>query len=289
MDVECVFKNLPNFRQAGGKGLLTKDGRRVKDGLLYRSSRTDFLTEKEKEKFQGFGIKSIIDLRRKSEYERAEGDKLLDDSYKPCILKKGKVHEWKPSLRWGGGAKKRNGGRGAPDIKQANEAKVSTETESTDGDGRGTTPSLRGHRYLVNMMSMDLIFYVFKQVNVLIRFISLILVLTDWLFGCHLFVRLFSYLVVNQQTLSKQYVDILEYTKPAVADILRLLISDDNTPVLIHCAHGKDRTGVVIAVILGCLGVEDELVAQDYAQSEVSAQVVIHVHVVQELSLLKAS
>ena len=278
MDVECVFKNLPNFRQAGGKGLLTKDGRRVKDGLLYRSSRTDFLTEKEKETFQGFGIKSIIDLRRKSEYERAEGDKLLDDNYKPCILKKGKVHEWKPSLRWGGGAKKRNGGRGAPDIKQANEAKPSTETESTDGVGGGTTSSLRGRRYLVNMMSMDLIFYVFKQVNIFIRFISLILVLTDWLFGCHLFVRLFNYLVVNHQTLSKQYVDILEYTKPAVADILRLLISDDNTPVLIHCAHGKDRTGVMIAVILGCLGVEDELVAQDYAQSEVSARVVIYVH-----------
>ena len=279
MDVECVFKNLPNFRQAGGKGLLTKDGRRIKDGLLYRSSRTDFLTEKEKETFQGFGIKSIIDLRRKQEYERAEGDKLLDDSYKPCILKKGKVQEWRPSLRWGGGAKKGNGGGGAPDIKQANEAKL--ETESTDGGG--PTSSVRGRRYLINMVSMDLIFYVFKQVNVFIRFISLILVLTDWLFGCHLFVRLFNYLVVNHQTLSKQYVDILEYTKPAVADILRLLISDDNTPVLIHCAHGKDRTGVMIAVILGCLGVEDELIAQDYAQSEVRVWLHVvnlcHVHV----------
>lgn len=120
------------------------------------------------------------------------------------------------------------------------------------------------------MMTMDLIWYVFNQVNFFIRYISLILVLTDWLFGCHLFVRLFNWLVVNHQTLSKQYVDILEYTKPAVADILRLLISDDNVPVLIHCAHGKDRTGVMIAVILGCLGVEDELIAEDYAQSEVS-------------------
>ena len=272
-----MFKNLPNFRQAGGKGLLTKDGRRVKDGLLYRSSRTDFLTEKEKETFQGFGIKSIIDLRRKTEYERAEGDKLLDDNYKLCILKKGKIHEWKPSLRWGGGAKKRQGGGGgAPDIKQANEGK--SETESTDGVP-ASSESLRGRRYLVNMMSMDLIFYVFKQVNVFIRFISLILVLTDWLFGCHLFVRLFNYLVVNHQTLSKQYVDVLEYTKPAVVDILRLLISEDNTPVLIHCAHGKDRTGVMIAVILGCLGVEDELIAQDYAQSEVSRWLVNLCHV----------
>ena len=261
MDVECVFKNLPNFRQAGGRGLLTKDGQRVRDGLLFRSSRTDFLTNKEKETFQGFGIKSIIDLRRKAEYERSEGEKLLDDSYETCILKKGKIHKWKPSFRWGG-AQKRKGGGGAPESKQVNEQ----ETESTDGG----IPSLRGRRYLVNMMSMDLIFYVFSQVNFFIRYISLILVVTDWLFGCHLFVRLFNWLVVNHQTLSKQYVDVLEYTKPAVADILRLLISEDNVPVLIHCAHGKDRTGVMIAVILGCLGVEDELIAQDYAQSEVS-------------------
>lgn len=272
MDVECVFKNMPNFRQAGGRGLLTKDGRRVRDGLLFRSSRTDFLTEKEKETFHSFGIKSIVDLRRKSEYERAEGDKILDENYETCILKKGRIHKWKPSLRWGGAQRRKRGGV-APESKPANE----TETESTD-DGQPPARVLRGRRYLVNMMSMDLIFYVFNQVNFFIRYISLILVVTDWLFGCHLFVRLFNWLVVNQQSLSKQYVDILEYTKPAVADILRLLISEDNVPVLIHCAHGKDRTGVMIAVILGCLEVEDELIAQDYAQSEVCT---VHVSMVE--------
>ena len=266
MDVECVFKNLPNFRQAGGRGLLTKDGLRIRDGLLFRSSRTDFLTEGEKRTFLGFGIKSIVDLRRKTEYERAEGDKLLDDNYEMCILKKGKIRKWKPSLRWGG-ARKRTG-EGIPESKTINES----ETESTDD---GQPLPVRGRRYLVNMMSMDLIWYVFSQVNFFIRYISLILVLMDWLFGCHLFVRLFNWLVVNNQTLSKQYVDILEYTKPAVADILRLLISEDNVPVLVHCAHGKDRTGVMIAVILGCLGVEDELIAQDYAQSEVSVMVLL--------------
>ena len=265
MDVECVFKNMPNFRQAGGQGLATKDGRRIRDGLLYRSSRTDFLTEDEKRTFLGFRIKSIIDLRRKTEYERAEGDKLLEDNYDMCILKKGNIRKWKPSYRWGG-ARKRTGA-GAPESKTINES----ETESTDDGGQppSSSPAVRGRRYLVNMMSIDLIWYVFSQVNFFIRYISLILVVTDWLFGCHLFVRLFNWLVVNNQTLSKQYVDILEYTKPAVADILRLLVSEENIPVLVHCAHGKDRTGVMIAVILGCLGVEDELIAEDYAQSEV--------------------
>ena len=33
--------------QAGGRGLLTTSGQRVRDGLLYCLSRTDFLTEEE--------------------------------------------------------------------------------------------------------------------------------------------------------------------------------------------------------------------------------------------------
>jgi protein tyrosine/serine phosphatase len=35
--------------------------------------------------------------------------------------------------------------------------------------------------------------------------------------------------------------------------------------VLVHCAAGKDRTGLVAAVVLSALGVEDETVAADYA------------------------
>ena len=38
-------------------------------------------------------------------------------------------------------------------------------------------------------------------------------------------------------------------------------------PVLIHCAAGKDRTGVLIAVLLGLLGVPDETIVADYALS----------------------
>ena len=34
-----------------------------------------------------------------------------------------------------------------------------------------------------------------------------------------------------------QYVDLLEFGKSAVADILRIII--DKSPALVHCAHGK--------------------------------------------------
>ena len=254
MGTEPQFENLPNFRQAGGKGIMNRHGLKVRDGLLYRSSRTDFLTEKEKVLFQHLGIKSIIDLRRKSEYERSDGDKVLDDMYAPCVVKHGKVSKLKPSLRWGRGAssglRRRKTGR-------------------KDSDATDAPP---GKRYLINMFTMDLIWYVFNQVNFLIRYLTLILVLVDWLFGCQLFVRFFTWAVLNRQTLVRQYVDMLIYTKSAVADILRLVVEGGNVPVLIHCAHGKDRTGLIVAVILGCLEVDDEIIAQDYAESQVSAQ-----------------
>jgi protein tyrosine/serine phosphatase len=37
--------------------------------------------------------------------------------------------------------------------------------------------------------------------------------------------------------------------------------------VVVHCHAGKDRTGVVIAVLLSLVGVPDETIAADYALS----------------------
>lgn len=45
------------------------------------------------------------------------------------------------------------------------------------------------------------------------------------------------------------------------------LCGDDALPALVHCSAGKDRTGVVIALILAVLGVPDELIAADYSLS----------------------
>ncbi|MEU1389493.1 MULTISPECIES: tyrosine-protein phosphatase [unclassified Nonomuraea] len=39
----------------------------------------------------------------------------------------------------------------------------------------------------------------------------------------------------------------------------------DGLPALVHCAAGKDRTGMVVALILDLLGVDHEAIVRDYA------------------------
>jgi protein-tyrosine phosphatase len=63
------------------------------------------------------------------------------------------------------------------------------------------------------------------------------------------------------------YQYVVEQRGAAIADAIRPLCADDAFPALVHCSAGKDRTGIVVAIILALLGVPDEVIAADYALS----------------------
>jgi protein-tyrosine phosphatase len=67
--------------------------------------------------------------------------------------------------------------------------------------------------------------------------------------------------------LASSYVEMLEQAGPHFAFALTLLASPEQHPAVFHCAVGKDRTGVLAAVLLGLLGVPDETIVADYALS----------------------
>ena len=68
-------------------------------------------------------------------------------------------------------------------------------------------------------------------------------------------------------TLADRYFLMAEYAKEPIAQVLAALAESEGAAVF-HCAAGKDRTGVISAVILGILGVRDEVIIADYAASE---------------------
>ena len=63
------------------------------------------------------------------------------------------------------------------------------------------------------------------------------------------------------------YLSILEFSGPTVARALTLLAEDSTAPAVAHCAAGKDRTGVFVALALSAVGVPDRVIARDYART----------------------
>jgi protein-tyrosine phosphatase len=67
--------------------------------------------------------------------------------------------------------------------------------------------------------------------------------------------------------LGVQYREMVRDAAPQIASALRLLVLPGSLPAVIHCTAGKDRTGVLFAVLLSLLGVDDGTVVEDYARS----------------------
>ena len=68
------------------------------------------------------------------------------------------------------------------------------------------------------------------------------------------------------------YLFIAERFGPSIASVFELLASADSYPAVFHCTAGKDRTGLVAALILDVLGVPEPTIAEDYALTELARE-----------------
>jgi protein-tyrosine phosphatase len=167
-----------NFRDLGGHE--TADGRRVRSGVLYRADTLHRLTAADLDVLRGLGLRTVIDLRTRTELERFGRAGLTDDEV---------AHHHLPMI----------------DEVRSPEARIQEGVP---------TPAERGELYL----------------------------------------------------------RMLEHGGPAVAESLRVLAGPRALPAVFHCTAGKDRTGVLAAVVLGQLGVPDGAIAEDYAVTEESVE-----------------
>jgi protein-tyrosine phosphatase len=66
-------------------------------------------------------------------------------------------------------------------------------------------------------------------------------------------------------TLAEDYLRMLDRYRGGVADVMAAVAEAPEGGVLIHCAAGKDRTGLISALLLGLVGVPAATIADDYA------------------------
>ena len=61
------------------------------------------------------------------------------------------------------------------------------------------------------------------------------------------------------------YVNYLSHSPQSVSGLIQLLAKSQALPALIHCAAGKDRTGIAVAMTLAAVGCSTDDIATEYA------------------------
>lgn len=207
---------------------------------LYRSSRPDLLNQQEVDYFlKDLNIKCILDMRSTTEYKRASGDKLLDQYFSICKLKYPKCRNYHPK------------------------EKVEFEPVSPK------TSDCQIRHYMLDIFN-GYAWIILKRAPWYIWIYSIFVFLYDLFMknGLHNLIRLYTTRVVDPGGILGQYKDIIEECQPSLAAALKLLTDSNNVPALLNCTHGKDRTGVLCALILACLGKDKYYIAKNYALSD---------------------
>src|SRR6516225_2972928 len=70
--------------------------------------------------------------------------------------------------------------------------------------------------------------------------------------------------------LLQRYIEMIDGAGARIGDIFAILADLDALPAVFHCAAGKDRTGILAALLLSSLGVSEETIMEDYELTNLS-------------------
>ncbi|GIH11145.1 protein-tyrosine-phosphatase [Rhizocola hellebori] len=70
-----------------------------------------------------------------------------------------------------------------------------------------------------------------------------------------------------ERSLADIYCSSLERNTRSIVEGVTAIADAPDGTVVVHCAVGKDRTGMMVALVLSVAGVPDEVIAEDYALS----------------------
>lgn len=79
--------------------------------------------------------------------------------------------------------------------------------------------------------------------------------------------------IINQTpALTEMYSIIIDRYQENIARVMKSFATATNGTILFHCHSGRDRTGIIAAMLLSLVGVDYPAIAKDYASSSVYIQ-----------------
>lgn len=218
------FDALLNFRDVAT--IVNKSGMSsLQSGKLYRSARPDATSPSDRGKVTGtYGIKTIIDLRSKTEHiEAAQKYSKSAQAAKPGIVPSSNEQVVQPLK--------------LPSVKYA----------EINLNGKGF------ERHLVWQLSYG----------------NLARLIGNMLFGYRLEgISILGKNVLLTRGLVGLAKDTLQHSGPEIKEVFDVLATPESWPVLVHCTQGKDRTGLIVLLVLLLCAVDTKSITQDYRLSE---------------------
>ncbi|KAF7712239.1 Uncharacterized protein PECH_003786 [Penicillium ucsense] len=226
------FDNIINFRDVGRTINHFCGSEILKEGVLYRSARPDDASERDKRRLADeLHIATVIDLRSQTEHQMATRKRRTE------LVSAGATPQ------------------------EADLTKIPVPNDPDEHickipESQHLFISLTGKSFERALLSrLDWMSY--------LRVITL--ALTGYRTDA---VRIIGETVMQPRGLIGLAQDSLESSMSELRTIFTTLATSAAYPVLIHCTQGKDRTGIIILLLLLLVGVRMDAVADDYGRSE---------------------
>jgi protein-tyrosine phosphatase len=176
---DIALKSVLNFRDVGG--IETRDGRRIREGIVFRSANIDSISRDDIRKLKTLNIKTIVDLR--APYEQKKNSRKINGIERVSLTL---------------------------DFEQTTRNKL---------------------RPLILRKNSE---------------------------------------AEIEEISNSLYLEILDASAPAFKKVLELLLRDGSSSVLIHCQAGKDRTGILSALLQLTLDADRQSIINSYLKSNES-------------------
>ncbi|KAH8731298.1 protein-tyrosine phosphatase-like protein [Phaeosphaeriaceae sp. PMI808] len=220
--LQTPLKTVLNFRDAGDFVNKATGIKRLRTGLLFRSARPDEASAQDRQSLvKEYGIKSIIDLRTKTEHiEQA----------------------------------------------QKRDAKIKASAAVLQTNDKVAEPlkiaSITYHEINFNGSSFSRMLISKLTWTEFFRLVGLML------FGYRKDAIKIIAPHMEEMGVVGLSINSLDACQKEVKEVFDVLADRQNWPVLVHCTQGKDRTGLVVMLVLFLLGVDETVIDKDYRLSE---------------------